>query len=559
MKAKRPEMEDWSVESEIGSGGCGTVYVVRHRQTGERAALKVPSAGNGWGEGTTAEITALASMGHQHIVDLVGTVRTDRGEAILMEYLPGGSIADLIAARGPLGLGEAVTVIAPIAGALAFLHDHGGVHGDIAPGNVLFTAAGMPKLADLGLAVLVGGRQSESGTPGFRAPAQDEDDSGGKRLHPARDVFSLAALAWYMVTGRIAGPTHQRPPLSSLLGKVPPELVELLEDGLAEDERRRPTAAEFGRRIFEVAKPQPVNLRDAVRPEALEHMVTHVVADPGSPPNRHRRWMWGRDGISRRRNGPRPSRWHARERGAFSRTASAGASDRGPRAGGASGAAWRRGPMLWIAIAAVVLFAGFGIVGGGAVETQPSDVPSSAAAATAGGGETTAPTGASGRPVATQGSTADTPAAARPRSVLEEAVFSGSVPKDPLKAVGALTTRRDLALAAGDAAALRKVHASHGASLGPDLATASQLRARGLRYAGLETRLSDVAIRGRSTSDKVDVVVTSTISPYRVVGADGTTVATVERPDTQRLILRLVREDDGWLIAGVFDALASGQ
>lgn len=541
--AKRPELEDWSVESEIGSGGCGTVYVVRNRHTGERAALKVPDPGSGWGEGTTAEIAALAAMRHQHIVDLVGTVPTDRGEGILMEYLPGGSVADLISARGPLGLGEVVTVLAPIAGALAFLHDHGGVHGDVAPGNVLFTAAGMPKLADLGLAVLVGGRQTDSGTPGFRAPVPDDDDDGGKRLRPARDVYSLAALAWYMVTGRIAGPTYQRPPLSSLLGGVPGNLVELLEDGLAEDESRRPSAAEFSRRIFEAAKPLPVNLRDAVRPEALAHMVTHVVADPVSRKDRRGPWGWMRGLVPRREGGNRRVPPRPRRRGAHGRR-------------GASGARGWQQSALWIAATAAVVVAVVGIIGGNvSLRGQPDAPPAVAEVA---GAETAGRASPPPTPVRSPRLEPEAPAGPAP-GVVEDAAFRAPVPADPLDAAAVLAARRDLALASADATALRHVHAGNGASLGPDLATASQLRAQGLHYAGLKTTLSDARLRAGAARNMVDVAVTSTISPYRVIGADGTTVATVEKPDVQRVTLRLARADGGWLIAGVLDSTADGK
>ncbi|WP_372697862.1 serine/threonine-protein kinase [Arthrobacter sp. JSM 101049] len=548
-QAKVPELVDWAIEREIGSGGSGTVYVVRNRGDGGRAALKVPTAGSGWAEGTTAEVTALASMRHQHIVELIGTVHTDCGEAILMEYLPGGSVADLIAARGPVSLGEAVTVIAPIASALAYLHDHGGVHGDVAPGNILFTAAGMPKLADLGLAVLVGGRQSESGTPGFRAPTPESDDSRGKRLRPARDVYSLAALAWYMVTGRIAGPTHQRPPLSSLLGRVPSQLVELLEDALADDEDLRPTAADFSRQIFEVAKPQPVNLRDAVRPEALGQMVTHVVADPAASAAPSTRWLRGNGAaiLRRRENRARPSR-QPRPRGAAPWLDSL-RGVRAPRKGDGSGQRRRGVPVVWIAAAVAAVVAALG-----AGSLLPSAEPPATPAAVPAPHASRPAQDPSGTPPG-PGPTAPTTKAGGPGgTVLQEAAFREDVPKDPLRAVEILTARRDLALSAADPRALRRVHADQGASLGPDLATASQLRSKGLHYAGLTTRLSEASLREGSTRDTAEVAVTSTISPYRIVGADGATVDSIEEPEVQHLVLRLSRHDGGWLISGVFDS-----
>jgi hypothetical protein len=145
-----------------------------------------------------------------------------------------------------------------------------------------------------------------------------------------------------------------------------------------------------------------------------------------------------------------------------------------------------------------------------------------------------------------------------PGAVLENQAFRSAVPKDPVKAAKVLTARRDLALAAADAAALRRVHVRRGSSLGPDLAKASQLRAQGLRYEGLRTRLSDAAVGTGTVGDSVDVVVTSTTGAYQVVGADGAVVATIDDQEIQRVTLRLARSNSSWLIAAVLDASETG-
>ena len=77
------------------------------------------------------------------------------GLGLVLDYAPGGSLAELMASRGSLGAGETVTVLTPVAQALAYLHGHGFTHGDVSPGNVLFTAHGKPLLADLGVARMV--------------------------------------------------------------------------------------------------------------------------------------------------------------------------------------------------------------------------------------------------------------------------------------------------------------------------------------------------------------------------------------------------------------------
>ncbi|MGO2531880.1 serine/threonine protein kinase [Arthrobacter rhombi] len=556
---RRPELKDWALEHELGRGTSGTVYVVRQRHTGDRAALKLGVSETSANGAYSQEVQALAAMKHQHIVELIGAVSTDQGEGILMEYLPGGSVADLISARGPLTLGETVTVIAPLAGALAFLHEHGAVHGDISPGNVLFTAEGKPKLADLGLAVLVGGRQEESGTPGFKAPSTDVDELGGRRLQPARDVYSLAALAWYMVTGRVAGPTQHRPPLSSLLGGVPSELVELLESALSEDEDDRPGAQEFGRRIFHIAKPQPVNLRQAVRTEALGQMVTDVVADPARQRAGRRPAAWIRRALPLRRNRNRRQGRSMSVPGLSRRIEGRGRGD-GRRRGSRAERGTRRGVRMAAFSAATVLLCLLvaGLVLASVDGRDPDSAPAAQSAVT-----TLQPTAA---PVSEQGVAGEPPAAAatsesssgpRLTKVLETPVFSAPVPDDPVKAARVLTARRDLALAEADPAALRQVHATGGNSLGPDLAISSQLRARGLHYRGLETLLTHATVNKGSEDARVEVAATSIMSAYQIVGADGAMIQSVSEPEEQDIILILERVDGGWLIDSVVDASGS--
>jgi len=76
----------------------------------------------------------------KYVVDFYGTLTTQLGGGILMEYCPGGSLAQLLAERRPFSLGECVTALAPIAQTLSALHASGQVHGDVSVSNVLLTA-----------------------------------------------------------------------------------------------------------------------------------------------------------------------------------------------------------------------------------------------------------------------------------------------------------------------------------------------------------------------------------------------------------------------------------
>ena len=169
------------------------------------------------------EVRILSALEHSHLLRAHAVVRLPAhdsggsGLGLVLDYAPGGSLATLVGSRGRLGPGETVTVLTPIAQALAYLHGQGFTHGDVAPGNVLFTADGKPLLADLGVARMVADAApvAEAGTAGFRDPAPVDAVRAG--LQPERDIYSLAALGWYCLTGRAPEPGAHRPPLSLLV------------------------------------------------------------------------------------------------------------------------------------------------------------------------------------------------------------------------------------------------------------------------------------------------------------------------------------------------------
>ncbi len=169
--------------------------------TGRAVALKVLH-GPGRGEPSRRESALQRRIDHPHLLTLLRTTRTTDGRtALVTELAAGGSLAALVRARGGLDPGEVVTVLTPLAGALADLHDRGVVHGDVSAGNVLFLADGRPVLADLGTAGLLGVDPATHATPGYADPAV----ARGAGLAPASDVHALGALAWFALTASVAG------------------------------------------------------------------------------------------------------------------------------------------------------------------------------------------------------------------------------------------------------------------------------------------------------------------------------------------------------------------
>ncbi len=290
-----PEVPGYDVGRLLGRGGTAAVWLVTERSTGREFALKCFDAGGDATDdagGTRAqeaeealrrEVRILSALDHDHLLR-VHTVLRLRGPwsgpesrdalGLVLDYAPGGSVAELVAGRGRLGAGETVTVLTPIAQALEYLHSQGFTHGDVSPGNVLFTAHGKPLLADVGVARMVAdvGSASVAGTEGFSDPAPVDAVRAG--LQPERDVYSLAALGWYCLTGRPPGPGARRPPLPLLVPDVPAALAAALEAGLDEDRRQRPSAAELAAAVYRSAAAEPVDLSVTAHPTVVPDLLT---------------------------------------------------------------------------------------------------------------------------------------------------------------------------------------------------------------------------------------------------------------------------------------------
>jgi eukaryotic-like serine/threonine-protein kinase len=241
-----PTLDGYRTGRLLGTGGNARVWLVENQRTGAVRALKVlhrdharpgdePYARDELLAQLRRENAVLGTLRHPHLLGMHGVVPTDQGPALLTDYAAGGSLHNLVVARGRLTPGECITVLAPIGQALSYLHSSSVSHGDISPGNVLFTAEGMPMIGDLGSARLLGEKtRGAIGTVGFSAAVTSNEPSSGS----AGDVYSLAALGWYGLTGKVPGPAKDRVPLSLLVPEVSAEMLHALESGLQEPRSR---------------------------------------------------------------------------------------------------------------------------------------------------------------------------------------------------------------------------------------------------------------------------------------------------------------------------------
>jgi ankyrin repeat protein/serine/threonine protein kinase len=206
LKALFPELE---VVSLLGQGGMGAVYKVRQPALDRFAALKLlPVEADlrpGFRERFQREARTLASLNHPHIVTVYDFGERQGHFFFLMEFVEGGDLRDLIHSRR-LGSREALAIVSQICEALQYAHENGVVHRDIKPGNILLNARGGVKIADFGVAKLLGRADAGVpanyvlGTPRYMAPEQLERPV---EVDHRADLYSLGVVLYEMLTGEL--------------------------------------------------------------------------------------------------------------------------------------------------------------------------------------------------------------------------------------------------------------------------------------------------------------------------------------------------------------------
>lgn len=299
------------IEQPLGDGANARVWRARVRTSGDRVAVKVLAIHDRDERAAAlAEAALLKGLDHPHLIHLHEALPCGQGLALVLDLAAGGTLDALLRARGRLTPGEVVTALAPIGAALAYAHTAGVVHGDVSAANVLFTDAGLPLLADLGVSRLIGDALPPvRSTPAYVDPAV----AGGGLPSPATDVFMLAALALHALTGaplwQEAEPGEAyaraaRGELGDITGRlrsagVPDAVTAVLERALQTDPARRCTAAEFALDLRHAADPVAVELSAGRagegRPARAALTYGHRVAPPASTPA----WTWRPDSPAR--------------------------------------------------------------------------------------------------------------------------------------------------------------------------------------------------------------------------------------------------------------------
>ena len=205
----------------LGRGGMGVVYKARQKTLNRFVALKLlaPERVNDpkFAERFTREAHALAALNHPNIVTVYDFGQAGGFYYLLMEFVDGVNLRQLLRAR-KFTPEEALTIVPPLCDALQFAHERGIVHRDIKPENILLDKSGRVKVADFGIAKMLGpangendsgifppvgaaqATQSALGTPGYSAP---EQKSNPQNVDSRADIYSLGVVFYEMLTGEM--------------------------------------------------------------------------------------------------------------------------------------------------------------------------------------------------------------------------------------------------------------------------------------------------------------------------------------------------------------------
>lgn len=260
-KWKRFFIGKYKVLERLGAGGMGQVFLCEHKLMRRRVAVKVLPAVKAQDPASLErfyrEARAVAALDHPNIVRAYDIDQDDSLHFLVMEYVDGTNLQDLVKKNGPLDYIRACHYIYGTAVGLQHAHEMGLVHRDIKPGNILVDRSGVVKILDMGLARFFNDEddsltkkydESILGTADYLAPEQALDSHS---VDIRADIYSLGATFYFLLTGQPPFPegtvaqkllwhqTRHPTPVYTLRPDAPPELIEIINRMMEKDLYRR--------------------------------------------------------------------------------------------------------------------------------------------------------------------------------------------------------------------------------------------------------------------------------------------------------------------------------
>ena len=299
----------------LGRGGMAEVRDGWDLKLSRAVAIKLLYPGVGtWPESRLrfeTEARAAAQLTGRHVVVIHDVGEHDGLPFMVMERLPGVSLLNHIA-RGPLPAAFVQTTLDSVLDALAEAHNAGIVHRDVKPGNILFTAAGEPKLADFGIAKTAGVAYTRTGVIVGSMPYMSPERLAAKPARPADDLYAVGAVGYEALTGRRAFPQEDigalvrailhdsPPPLAALRPDVPREFANTIERAMAREPAQRFSQADAMRTALARSWRAPIPARPPTRRMEPPLLAAATFAPTGAweKPASPRRKLWAAAIIS---------------------------------------------------------------------------------------------------------------------------------------------------------------------------------------------------------------------------------------------------------------------